>query len=437
MLVIACLTTAGLFAVSVHGAFVQEVPERVARHLASLAADAFQDLPDLARRLQRMHDDLDVDVTVRDRDGHVMASTGRALPPLAPGVVEALRRDVVTLHGRRVWYAAAPVHDRRSGALVGAIQVAPRRRFGSVPPLRPMLMVAFVLVIVAVVSIPTARRITRPVRRLIEASTRFGGGDLSARAPLAGGAHGRRRDEVHELTLAFNDMADRVQQLVRSQRELIANVSHELRSPLARIRMAMNLLPADAATAARLRGVEADLADLDQLIEDVLTTARLEETRLPTRLDTFDARRVLTDVAERARQDPLLEGRTIQIVDGAAALVCADDALLRRAVWNLVENAAKYGTPPITLAARPTESGVVLSVTDEGPGIPAAERERVFAAFYRADRARTPDARRGVGLGLTLARRIAEVHGGTITVESGDHEHGCRVVITLPSQPPA
>ena len=124
-------------------------------------------------------------------------------------------------------------------------------------------------------------------------------------------------------------------------------------------------------------------------------------------------------------------------VDGVAAPLCADEALLRRALWNLVENAAKYGAPPITLAARPSGDSVVLSVSDQGPGIPAAERERVFAPFYRADRARTPDARRGVGLGLTLARRIVEVHGGTITVESGDNERGCRVVITLPSRPPA
>jgi signal transduction histidine kinase len=303
--------------------------------------------------------------------------------------------------------------------------------------LRPIFLATFILLVVALLTIPTARRITRPVRRLIGTAKRFGDGDLSARAPVRDAPHGRRHDELRELAVAFNDMADRVEAIVRSQRELLANVSHELRSPLARIRMAMNLLPEEAATAARLRGVDADLNDLDRLIEDVLTTARLEETRLPTRLDTFDARRLLIDIAERARQDPVLDERLVDVGEGGAAPLCADEALLRRALWNLVENAAKYGAPPITLAARPSGDSVVVSVTDQGSGIPAAERERVFAPFYRADRARTPDGRHGVGLGLTLARRIAEVHGGTITIESGDGGRGCRVVITLPSRPPA
>jgi signal transduction histidine kinase len=258
--------------------------------------------------------------------------------------------------------------------------------------------------------------------------------------PLAGQPrtrHRRRHDELAELTQAFNEMADRVERLVRGQRELLANVSHELRSPLTRIRMALELLPPDAANEARLRGVEADLADLERLIDDVLTAARLEEAGLPARLDALDARALLADVAERARHDPLVDGKTIRVVDGLPIPLAADGALLRRAVWNLVENAAKYGAPPITLAAERVGDRVTLSVADEGPGIPAAERERVFTPFYRGDRARTPDGARGVGLGLTLARRVAEVHGGHIAVEAastvGGDERGCRVVISLPA----
>ena len=135
-----------------------------------------------------------------------------------------------------------------------------------------------------------------------------------------------------------------------------------------------------------------------------------------------------------------MAGAAIRVSDGPAVAVCADEALLRRALWNLVENAAKYGAPPITLAAAPTPDGVTVSVTDDGPGIPAADRARVFEPFYRGDRARTPDGRRGVGLGLTLARRITEVHGGTIGVAPASVdgvERGCRVVITLPARPPA
>jgi signal transduction histidine kinase len=108
--------------------------------------------------------------------------------------------------------------------------------------------------------------------------------------------------------------------------------------------------------------------------------------------------------------------------------VAADGALIKRAVWNLVENAAKYGAPPIALAAEARNGHAVLSVTDEGPGIAPDDRERVFEPFWRADKAHTPGS--GVGLGLTLARRIAEAHGGSVAI--ADAERGCRVEITLP-----
>src|SRR4029077_8624566 len=143
----------------------------------------------------------------------------------------------------------------------------------------------------------------------------------------------------------------------------------------------------------------------------------LDEPGLPARLDALDARSVLTDVAERARHDPLVEGKVTLVVDGPPSPLSADGALLRRAIWNVVENAAKYGAPPITLEAQRVGEHVALSISDEGPGIPLAERERVFTPFYRGEHARTPNATRGVGLGLTLARRGAEVHGGRIAVE--------------------
>ncbi|MGH7345415.1 MAG: sensor histidine kinase, partial [Candidatus Rokuibacteriota bacterium] len=218
--------------------------------------------------------------------------------------------------------------------------------------------------------------------------------------------------------------------------ELLANVSHELRSPLARIRMALELLPRDAGGEARLRDIERDLADLDRVIEDVLTASRLEMTGLPTRLEPVDVPALLAELAARAGHDPALEGRSVSVAEGPPITLVADAVLLRRALWNLVENAAKYGAPPITLAAADEGGRVVVSVTDEGPGIPPEERERVLTPFYRGDRARTPGVTAGIGLGLTLARRVAEVHGGTISigpraVENG-RERGCRVAITIP-----
>jgi signal transduction histidine kinase len=317
---------------------------------------------------------------------------------------------------------------------------------------RPALGVAVVLLLVALAARPLARRISQPVERLTEAARRLGGGDLAARVPLeaARGAAGRRsrwrhrrRDELDDLTRAFNDMAERVQGLVQSQRELLANVSHELRSPLARIRVALALLPRTAESDARVRDVEIDLAELERLIEDVLTTARLDATGLPPHPEPFDVLPLLHELAARAAHDPLTAGTAVGVQPGPSPTLTADRALVKRALWNLVENAAKYGQPPITLAATAAGADVRLSVTDLGPGIPLAERERVLRPFYRLDPARTPAApgapAQGVGLGLTLVQRIAAVHGGRVeiapaVVEAGG-ERGCRVVLILPVQP--
>jgi two-component system OmpR family sensor kinase len=435
--------TSLVFALVDRGATFREMGEHMARHAAVVAAEQLGDPEALGRRVERLQADLDLDVTVRDLDGRVLARAGVAGVPPPADVVAAARAGRVVARGRPVPYALAPVRERDSGVVVGTVQVSARRHFGPGRLLRPLLFVAVVLLAVAVASRPLARRLSRPLERLTEAARRLGGGDLGARvrAPATRARWWRRHapaDEIAELTRAFNDMAERVERLVRGQKELLANVSHELRSPLARLRMALALLPRDGATEARLTDADRDLAELERLIDDVLATARLEATGLPTRLADVDVAVLLAGLAERARHDPAVAGRAVRVDAGPALTLTADEALLRRALWNLVENAAKYGAPPITLAASRAGDRVVLSVTDEGPGIAPEARERVLDPFYRVDAARTPGgaAPGGVGLGLTFARRVAEVHGGTIAVGAateGGREHGCRVTISLPA----
>src|SRR5437762_7205188 len=299
--------------------------------------------------------------------------------------------------GNRV-AGSASIRRRGPGTFTTAWSGGTARIFspppGPPPDGGPLFAIAAAAVLVGISAVLTAAWLARPLRVLSAAARNLGGGKLSTRTNL------RRSDELGDVALAFDEMAGRIESLVRGQRELLANVSHELRSPLARIRVALELLPPDVASEARLRGVDADLADLDRLIEDILTTARLDEAGLPTRLDALDARQVLMEVAERARHDPLLEGTPVHVVDGLPVSLAADGALLRRAVWNLVQNAAKYGAPPITLSAERVGDQVALSVADDGPGIPAADRERVFMPFYRGDRARASGPARGLGLGL-------------------------------------
>ncbi len=447
VLLVVGLAVSVVFALGAGGGFWREAAERVARHVASLIGEVWGDQDALARRLQQLHEDLEIDMTLREAAGRVVGKLGRTLPALTPAEADAARAGRVTLARRPMPFAVVPVRAPGSGDVIGILQASPPRRFTPPDLLRHFLVVIVVLLAVALATRPLARRIAQPLERLTEGARRLGGGELGYRVPLtARRSWWRRRshrgdDELTQLTRAFNDMAERVERTVRGQKELLANVSHELRSPLTRIRMALELLPRDAAAAARLEDVERDLAELEQLIDDVLTTARLESTGLPTHLGPVRLRRVLEEIAERARHDPVTAGIVIGVAAGHEVVAVADETLLRRALWNLVENAAKYGAPPITLAVSPERDLVRLQVSDEGPGIALTDRERVLDPFVRLDAARTPPApgapSHGVGLGLTLARRIAEVHGGDIAIgpasTSDGRERGCRVTITIPS----
>lgn len=442
-LLVVAIAVSVLFAFTARGAFVQESSGRTSRHVASLMGEAFGDRPALARRVQQIHKELELDLVVRDLEGRVVAGAGAAPPTFTPEQLAQVRTGLRMVQPDPEWSVASPVRDPKTGAVIGTVETTSHRRARWRGLTRPATMLGLMVVMFAGAAALLARRISRPLERLTAAVRRLGTGDLAARVPLDQRTWWRRRqpsrgDELAELTQAFNDMAERVERLVAGQKELMANVSHELRSPLTRIRVALELLPRNEEADARLHEVEADLDELERLIEDVLTTARLDATGLPPHPSSMDARQIMADLAERASRDPATAGLTVSL-DGSTSVECvADPALLRRAVWNLIENAAKYGAPPITLAAEREGSDVVLSVTDEGAGIPPEERERVLAPFYRLDKARTPEGpTHGFGLGLTLAHRVAEVHGGRIVIgpahDHGGREHGCRVSLILPA----
>lgn len=452
MLAIVAAVTGGIFAQGFRTAYFRNFTERLVRHGANLVGERWRDPPARDAMVRRLAAELDVEITIRDESGQALAAAGSMeLPPLEPDEAKRAREGETSFtHRHRGWYAVAPIIEPRSGAVLGTIQAAPVSKPRAPPVWRPILTVALLLLIVAAATAPLARRISRPVERLTEAVRRFGAGDLGYRVQLPErfGARFRKRhrhaidDELAQLTRAWNEMAERIEQLVRGQKELLANVSHELRSPLSRIRVALELLPRDESTEARVRDLEGDLTELEQLIDDVLTASRLEATRIPARLDTVEAGPLLQSLADRARIDPATADTEVRAEANEAPVLVADAALLKRALWNLVENAAKYGAPPIVLSVERRDDRAIFRVTDAGPGIAAADRARVFEPFFRADKARTPRAAssspgaRGYGLGLTIARRVAEVHGGTIRVGparvEGGREIGCEVVLDLP-----
>jgi signal transduction histidine kinase len=245
---------------------------------------------------------------------------------------------------------------------------------------------------VAVGAWPLVRRLTRRLERLRRGVEDLGRGDLTARVVVEG------RDEVADVARSFNRAADRIQQLVEGKRRQLAFASHELRSPLARLRVGLEMLAGDPALKAR---AARDLAELDALIDELLEASRLEALGGPDHGETID---LLGLVAEEA-------ARVETAVEGEAVLLRGDPRLLRRLVRNLLDNARRHaGGAGVEARVERAGKGARLTVSDRGPGVGDGERERIFEPFYRPPG--TPETGAGYGLGLALVRQIARAHGG-------------------------
>jgi signal transduction histidine kinase len=300
---------------------------------------------------------------------------------------------------------------------------------------------AVALAVLALLSIPLARSVTAPVERLASLTRAFGAGDLSVRA------RDERGDEIGDLGRAFDEMADRIVDLRRSEKELLANVSHELRTPLARIRLALELASDGDTTRAKsyLEDIEEDLAELETLLDDVMTTAQLDlargsggNARPPLRRQLLQGRQVLE--AARLRFEKRYPERSLSCrIQGDVPTVDADPNLLRRVLDNLLDNAAKFSEPgaAIELEGQCAEDlgSLVIRVRDHGIGIATEDLERIFEPFFRTDRSRAR-ATGGVGLGLAVVRRIVEAHGGQVSVESNS-ERGTCFSVRVPAAEPA
>jgi signal transduction histidine kinase len=428
VLVVGIVAAAALSAAGWRGDFRRRMVERTTELAAAqlairlgdpVARDAF--VRELARELR-------VDITVRGLDGAVLSRAGRQLPELSAEDRRAAHDEAVVRFIDDRPLVLAPVRQGEGQELLAYLQASHHRPPPGPKVVRTLVWIAVVLVIVALVARPLSRRISRPIEQLIAATRRFGGGDLHARVALEGHRHGK--DELDELTAAWNAMAERISRLVQGQRELLANVSHELRSPLTRIRLALELLPDEAKGAARLRDVERDLDDLERLIDTVLTTSRLDTVGLPVSPSALDAQALVHDVAEAAKAD--YPDLAVTVVAEATELH-GDAALLRRALKNLVDNAAKYGASPVELGVVRKGDEVVLFVSDAGPGIPQSEREQVQGPFARGGATR---GQSGYGLGLTLVRSIARAHGGSLSLDWTDAaaQRGLRAELHLRAQ---
>ena len=273
----------------------------------------------------------------------------------------------------------------------------------------PVVVLVLLFIAVAAGAWPAVRHLTRRLQALKKGVEQFGAGQLHHRVEVSG------RDEVAAVAASFNLAAERIETLVRSHQSLLANASHELRSPLARMKMAVSML--DDATPERQQRlkeeIDTNVAELDALVEEVLLASRLDAVQRVDRRDPVDLLALAAE--EGARVDAA--------ADGSSATVAGDERLLRRALRNLLENARRYGGGDVSVIVATAGNQATLQVCDRGPGVPAAQRERIFEPFYRLPG--HAEQAGGVGLGLSLVKQIAERHGGSVRCTARDGGGSC------------
>ena len=359
-----------------------------------------------AELLETRARELDADVVIWDGDGRLLFHAGHEL--VTPGGATGWQ------HGPRgpVWLTS--LGDGRTLGL---------RERGHVGPHRPLFLPLLVAlaILMAIGLLPLSRSITRRLEQLAEGARRWGVGDLRHRVPVVG------RDEIATLAQRFNEAAAAIEALLAQERQMLAGASHELRSPLARIRMALELLADETDPGKRgelARRAADDIVELDALVEELLLSARAQPgvPRRPT---------AEIDLLALVREEAQTVGAE---VTGEPLPLFCEGAMVRHMVRNLLANARLHGGGgAIRAEVRRVEGQAVVAVEDDGPGVPESEQERIFAPFYRSPGLRTPGDT-GLGLGLALVRQVARYHGGDV-VYIARQPAGSRFEVRLPVSP--
>jgi len=283
-------------------------------------------------------------------------------------------------------------------------------------PMWDVISFGWIIAVVVLLVYALAFTLARPIGKLQETVKRFGQGDLTARAQL------KRKDEIGELGAAFDEMADRIQTLLAAERRLLQDVSHELRSPLARLSFALELVRKNPSNEESFQRVKKEVGRISRLIGDLLQVTRVEGDAGSRNVESIDIGPFLQEVIEDCELEATARGCRIGFHDGRVGRFEGDRELLRRAVENVLRNAIRY-TPhgqSVDVAASSEDGELVLTVRDYGPGVPEAELEAIFRPFHRVEEDRGRASGGGVGLGLSIAQRAVLLHHGRISARNAE-----------------
>ncbi len=279
------------------------------------------------------------------------------------------------------------------------------------------LKIAIPLLLTFSLSFLLAYRITRPVKELQKVSQQIESGDLTARV----GRIAQRKDETGQLAKQFNKMADHIHQLLGSQQRLMGDISHELRSPLTRLQLAVGLLSStdDSNKGRYLNQIEKEADRLEAMIADIMKVSRLESGLLNLDQSVLDIEQLLAELVSDAEFEATSNNKLIQYTPQEVSAVIGDATLIRSALENIIRNAIKYtmeGTS-VDINLMEENNHIVISVRDHGTGVSPEELEKIFEPFYRTSDSRARQTG-GTGLGLAIAKQAIEKHNGQITAEN-------------------
>ena len=344
--------------------------------------------------------------------------------PVHQALVDRMKRDGPAVEfgtGREVTVALPMIVGDRPDGVFYAQARGPRPGWQTGEAQGRLLVgLGLILIVGLVLCYVLARSITAPLARMAEVAERFGSGDLGARMELS------RANELRLVGDRFNHMADRIARLLDDKRRLLGDISHELKTPLARLRLSLELAKdgADAEAKGYLERGDRQVEQLAALIDELLLYSRLEAQPYAAERAPTPVAALVSEVASDPRIASSVEGGDFPL----------DRRLMARALGNVVHNALSHTSGAVRVGARVGSDGLVLSVEDDGPGVPDGDRARIFEPFFRADQARERTGEQGGhGLGLTIAKRCVEAHGGTIVAEAVRPDGGgLRIVIHVP-----